>query len=347
MQTIIKCTGCDGFDVWDGASAIQLKNLVIVGDGTTNANGISLQDLGRINLGGILAVYGFGSYNIYLNLNAEMNGGTCLLSSGSASHGIFTDSGTIIDAGGQIISSGNAAKGIFALAKGYVRAGGTIDAVGNAGDGFYAIDDGVIDVSNEGWATSNGGYGYHANNGGKIVPPANINYDAYNASGWGLLQFQSGTGIINSLNTQQLVVTDPTAARMGAYVNNLGVCINSTGTYGEVFCYNYASSAGALLTINQNGGNVAIGQSSASYPCDIAGAVRTNAATATPSGGSTSAVLLFGTTTGFGIYYGSGAPTISAAQGSLYLRSDGSSTSTRLYVNTNGSTTWTNLTSAS
>lgn len=47
-----------------------------------------------------------------------------------------------------------------------------------------------------------------------------------------------------------------------------------------------------------------------------------------------------------GLYVGSGAPTISAAQGSLYLRTDGSSISTRLYVNTTGSTTWTNVTTA-
>lgn len=46
------------------------------------------------------------------------------------------------------------------------------------------------------------------------------------------------------------------------------------------------------------------------------------------------------------IFSGTGAPTFSAAQGSLYLRTDGSSTSTRLYVNTTGSTTWTNFTSA-
>jgi len=70
------------------------------------------------------------------------------------------------------------------------------------------------------------------------------------------------------------------------------------------------------------------------------------ALTATPAGGSTAARLLFGTTTGFGVYYGSGAPTVAAAQGSIYIRSDGSSTSTRLYVNTTGSTTWTNFTSA-
>jgi hypothetical protein len=41
---------------------------------------------------------------------------------------------------------------------------------------------------------------------------------------------------------------------------------------------------------------------------------------------------------------GTGAPTYSAAKGSLYIRIDGSSTSTRLYVNTNGATTWTSVT---
>jgi hypothetical protein len=46
------------------------------------------------------------------------------------------------------------------------------------------------------------------------------------------------------------------------------------------------------------------------------------------------------------VFTGSGAPTLSAAKGSLYLRTDGSSTSTRVYVNTNGTTGWTNLVSA-
>lgn len=43
---------------------------------------------------------------------------------------------------------------------------------------------------------------------------------------------------------------------------------------------------------------------------------------------------------------GTGAPTFTAPTGTLYIRLDGSSTSTRLYVNTTGSTTWTNFTSA-
>lgn len=70
------------------------------------------------------------------------------------------------------------------------------------------------------------------------------------------------------------------------------------------------------------------------------------AGTATPAAGSTAARLLFGTTSGFGIYYGSGAPTVSAAQGSIYLRSDGSGIADRMYVNTTGSTTWTNFVTA-
>lgn len=64
-----------------------------------------------------------------------------------------------------------------------------------------------------------------------------------------------------------------------------------------------------------------------------------------PTAGGMLAVQI-SSTAGLGIYVGSGAPTISAAQGSLYIRTDGSSTSTRLYVNTTGSTTWTNVTTA-
>jgi hypothetical protein len=38
------------------------------------------------------------------------------------------------------------------------------------------------------------------------------------------------------------------------------------------------------------------------------------------------------------------APSHSAVKGTLYLRLDGSSTSTRAYINTDGSTTWTAVT---
>lgn len=45
-------------------------------------------------------------------------------------------------------------------------------------------------------------------------------------------------------------------------------------------------------------------------------------------------------------YYGSGAPSHTAPKGALYLRLDGSSVSTRAYINTDGGTTWTAITTA-
>ena len=46
------------------------------------------------------------------------------------------------------------------------------------------------------------------------------------------------------------------------------------------------------------------------------------------------------------MFAGTGAPTFSAPKGSVYSRVDGSSTATRLYVNTDGAGTWTNVTTA-
>jgi hypothetical protein len=68
--------------------------------------------------------------------------------------------------------------------------------------------------------------------------------------------------------------------------------------------------------------------------------------TAPPAAGATTSGIKVSSTANFGVFWGSGAPTFTAAQGALYLRTDGSSTSTRLYINTTGSTTWTNVTTA-
>lgn len=46
------------------------------------------------------------------------------------------------------------------------------------------------------------------------------------------------------------------------------------------------------------------------------------------------------------IYVTSNAPTHTAVKGSLCINTGGSSTSTRLYVNTDGAGTWTNVTTA-
>lgn len=84
----------------------------------------------------------------------------------------------------------------------------------------------------------------------------------------------------------------------------------------------------------------------ASTSVSTAGAVSAYTGTAVPAGGTAGVGVKMSSTSNLGVFFGSGAPTLAAAQGSLYLRTDGSSTSTRLYVNTNGTTGWTNVTTA-
>lgn len=60
--------------------------------------------------------------------------------------------------------------------------------------------------------------------------------------------------------------------------------------------------------------------------------------TSIPAGGTAGSGLVFSSTSNFGAFFGSGAPTLSAAQGSLYLRSNGLP-----YYNTNGTTGWDQL----
>jgi len=50
--------------------------------------------------------------------------------------------------------------------------------------------------------------------------------------------------------------------------------------------------------------------------------------------------------TGLLVFSGSGVPSIAAPKGSLYLRTDGTTTNDRAYINTDGSTTWTAITTA-
>jgi hypothetical protein len=76
------------------------------------------------------------------------------------------------------------------------------------------------------------------------------------------------------------------------------------------------------------------------------GSIKALNATAIPAGGTAGTGLLVSSTANFGVFFGSGAPTLTAAKGSLYLRSDGTTTNNRAYINTDGGTTWTALTTA-
>jgi hypothetical protein len=121
-------------------------------------------------------------------------------------------------------------------------------------------------------------------------------------------------------------------------------------TIGGTQVWNF-STAGNFLANTDN--SFSIGAAGASRPANVfagtsldsAGSVKAGSGTAVTAGGSLLG-LLISSTAGLGVYAGSGLPTISAAQGSLYIRTDGSSSTTRLYSNTNGTTGWTSVTTA-
>ncbi len=69
-------------------------------------------------------------------------------------------------------------------------------------------------------------------------------------------------------------------------------------------------------------------------------------ATAIAAGGLAGMGYCFSSTANFGVFAGSGLPTISAAKGSIYLRSDGS-INARLYIATDSAGTWTAFNTAS
>jgi hypothetical protein len=99
------------------------------------------------------------------------------------------------------------------------------------------------------------------------------------------------------------------------------------------------ATTGTVTTTGTFGANTSVTTLSAT------GNVIADSATALVAGGA-SAFIATNTANSMGIYVGSGAPTVSAAKGSLYLRSDGTTTNDRAYINTNGTTTWTALTTA-
>lgn len=93
--------------------------------------------------------------------------------------------------------------------------------------------------------------------------------------------------------------------------------------------------------VSSNGFNVLTGGVATTI-----GTITSLNATAIPAGGTTGSGIKLSSTSNFGIFFGSGVPTLSAAQGSLYLRSDGA-VNARLYINTDGGTTWTAFNTAS
>jgi hypothetical protein len=168
----------------------------------------------------------------------------------------------------------------------------------------------------------------------------------------------SGLDIIGGVNaTGGLVGSNVnTSGFVTATGNVTGGNIRSTGLItaaGNILGGNIAVTGNVSLTANVIAGNltsgaqmIAIGNVTGGN-ITTSGQVRAFSATAVPAGGTTGAGYVFSSATNFGVFFGSGVPTLSAAKGSLYLRSDGTTTNDRMYVNTNGAAAWAAVITAS
>ncbi len=117
------------------------------------------------------------------------------------------------------------------------------------------------------------------------------------------------------------------------YASATNSAVIRIGRDGSASDFDVTNSTNVMFSINNNGAN------------GLARALLSSGV-AIPSGGTAGFGYTFSSTANYGVFFGSGAPTLAAAQGSLYLRSDGSGIADRLYVNTNGTTGWTNFVSA-
>jgi hypothetical protein len=239
------------------------------------------------------------------------------------------------------ISSGNLLTGGFASATGNVTGGnlrttGQMSASGNVTGG---------NVNTAGLLTATGNV-----TGGNLLATANV-IATGNVTGGNVLSTTLVQGTILSATGNVIGGNINTAGQVSATANITGgnlfvVAAGAIITAGNITGGNVLGGANVNATLftgttisvaaNISGGNILSGA-----VISAVGNARILSGTAVPAGGTAGAGYKMSSVTNFGIFFGSGAPTLIAAKGSLYMRTDGSSSSDRMYINTDGASAWT------
>lgn len=153
---------------------------------------------------------------------------------------------------------------------------------------------------------------------------------------------QGSLTLTDNDNAASVSITNDTATTIGAGIDGGVVTISGDGvTTGTIL--NIGATEGTL-----NGGHYMkcwdVTAGVAVYSIEEDGEVNLAAGRATTAGGADA--INIGVSAAIKVLWGSGVPTATAPQGSLYMRTDGSSTSTRMYVNSDGAGTWVAVTTA-
>lgn len=163
-------------------------------------------------------------------------------------------------------------------------------------------------------------------------------------------------GAASATSINKITFTQPATGATVTILNGKTLTANNTlalaGTDGTTMTFPGTSAtlartdAGQTFTGNQVINGTLTGETNAF----IKGYVQVNSDDATPAGGDASLGIFLGSAA-IGIYWGSGAPSHAAPKGSMYMRTDGSGTSDRIYVCKTGAVadvgSWTAMTTAS
>ncbi len=329
----------------------QLTNITVSGgsaivNGTSNVRAIANSNI-TIGIGGSnVAVWAnTGGYVTGLvSVTGNVTGGNIRTAGQVSATGNVT--GGNILAGSGVGVGGDVGVGGIVFANGNINTNSAFNAVGNI-VGSYFIGNGAFLSGLSSTSRITAG----TTEMGVSDPSGNIQATI------------GGTANIAVISTQGIdVIGNVTAS---ANLNGIGVSATGNVTGGNIRSNGLISSAGNInggniagtgnvsATGNITGGNLTTGAQMVALGNVSGGNVTTGgrvtafSATAIPAGGTAGAGYVFSTTANFGVFFGSGAPTLAAAKGSLYLRSDGSTTNDRMYVNTNGTTGWAAVITAS
>jgi len=336
-------------------------NPVLQVDSSTGSQAAGLKLTGAATGGTVaLAVIDSGS-NANLTINAKGSG---TIGIGSVSTGAVTITPALtlsaaLTYGGVTLSNSVTGTGSMVLSASPSLTG----TLGMASGGIISFNAGNYTLTHSsGLLTSNGRLNI------------NLNSAAVTAAGFSPLAVFVGAdgSLLNEVQIQGYS-SSTTGNGLVTYFKARGTAasptaVNSGDQLGANFAFGYATSGGAGFVTTAGAGFTMV--TTEAYTSTAAGskvlikttpngsATLATAATfdqdksltiapvSIPAGGTAGVGYKFSSTSNYGVFFGSGAPSLAAAKGSLYLRSDGSTTNDRAYINTDGSTTWTALTTA-
>jgi hypothetical protein len=228
LKTILKFNGCDG--ILPGGAIGGLYSLAIVGNGTSNTDGVNISQRGS-NFGSHIIYFGLsssnplgingfgrygithtscadlwlnnvsisncGTYGLYAYNNSKISG-TAIISSGNAGIGIYATDGAFITAVSSF-SIGNSTVGFYAFNRAGINAESS-ESVGNIYSGFQCLGTSYI-YAKTAKAINNGYHGFNSSYNGMIYAQsststgngASANYYGYQASTGGHIRADSTT----------------------------------------------------------------------------------------------------------------------------------------------------------